>query len=292
MLISNAKSLNVKQSITFTFKEDIDKVFNCFFNPKILTKLGFFNNKITKEHFPLKKVKFEYKNSSNTIELDTTEEIEKSDMKIVKRQIKKINDIPVESNLFIKYNFYINTSNYSTLVILETEYDNEADYILYQNLVCNNKKNHFCQLIKKYLRSYNNIVHDFHYESIVIHRSLQQTFLQITNIREFLRKQQEKYKSDNTIKYSFNEFIMRKDQIILKLTRSFEGKNSGSNKMNVILYKLSPISCCLFLETQIPYNIKGKFHSFLSSYQQFFLKEIKEYIEKTMLADVDEVLLP
>lgn len=117
MLISNAKSLNVKQSITFTFKEDIDKVFNCFFNPKILTKLGFFNNKITKEHFPLKKVKFEYKNSSNTIELDTTEEIEKSDMKIVKRQIKKINDIPVESNLFIKYNFYINTSNYSTLVI-------------------------------------------------------------------------------------------------------------------------------------------------------------------------------
>ena len=89
-------------------------------------------------------------------------------------------------------------------------------------------------MIKKYLRSYNNIVHDFHYESIVIHRSLQQTFLQITNIREFLRKQQEKYKSDNTIKYSFNEFIMRKDQIILKLTRSFEGKNSGSNKMNVI----------------------------------------------------------
>ena len=90
MLISNAKSLYVKQSITFTFKEDIDKVFNCFFNPKILTKLGFFNNKITKEHFPLKKVKFEYKNSSNTIELDPTEEIEKSDMKIVKRQIKKI----------------------------------------------------------------------------------------------------------------------------------------------------------------------------------------------------------
>ena len=85
---------------------------------------------------------------------------------------------------------------------------------------------------------------------------------------------------------------MRKDKIILKLHRSFEGKNSGSNKMNVILYKLSPISCCLFLETQIPYNIKGKFHSFLSSYQQFFLKEIKEYIEKTMLADVDEVLLP
>ena len=71
----------------------------------ILTKLGFFNNKISKEHFPLKKVKFEYKNSSNTIELDTTEEIEKSDMKIVKRQIKKINDIPVESNLFINIIF-------------------------------------------------------------------------------------------------------------------------------------------------------------------------------------------
>ena len=67
---------------------------------------------------------------------------------------------------------------------------------------------------------------------------------------------------------------MRKDQIILKLTRSFEGKNSGSNKMNVILYKVSPISCCLFLETQIPYNIKGKFHSFLSSYQQFFLNAL------------------
>ena len=137
MLISNAKSLNVKQSITFTFKEDIDKVFNCFFNPKILTKLGFFNNKITKEHFPLKKVKFEQKNYSNTIELDTTEEIEKSDMQIVKRQIKKINDIPVESNLFIKYNFYINTSNYSTLVILETEYDNEVtiSYIKTQSAI-------------------------------------------------------------------------------------------------------------------------------------------------------------
>ena len=292
MLISNAKPLNVKRSITFTFKEDIDKVFNCFFNPKILTKLGFFNNKITKEQFPLKKVRFEYKNSSNTIDIDTVEEISKRDMKIVKRQITKINDITVESNLFIKYNFYLNTNNGSTLVILETEYDNEADYLLYQSLVCNNKKNYFCELIKQYLRSYMNIVYDFHYESIVIHRSLQQTFLQLTNIREFLRKQQEKYKSDNKIKYVFDEFIMRKDQIIIRLTRSFEGKNSGSNKMNVILYKLSPISCCVFLETQIPYNIKGKFHSFLSSYQQFFLKNIKEYIEKTMLADIDEVHLP
>ena len=134
-------------------------------------------------------------------------------------------------------------------------------------------------------------MYDFHYESIVIHRSLQQTFLQLTNIREFLRKQQEMYKSDNKIKYVFDEFIMRRDQII-RHTRSFEGKNSGSNKINVILYKLSPISCCVFLETQIPYNIKGKFHSFLSSYQHFFLKEIKEYIEKTMLADIDEVHLP
>lgn len=60
MLISNKKSLNVKQSITFIFKEDIDKVFACFFNPKILAKIGFFNNKITNEHFPLKKVKYEY----------------------------------------------------------------------------------------------------------------------------------------------------------------------------------------------------------------------------------------
>lgn len=137
-----------------------------------------------------------------------------------------------------------------------------------------------------------NIVYDFHYESIVIHRSLQQTFLQLTNIREFLRKQQEMYKSDSKIKYVFDEFIMRKDKIIIRLTRSFEGKNSGSNKINVILFKLSPISCCVFLETQIPYNIKGKFHYFLSSYQQFFLKEIKEYIEKTMLADIDEVHLP
>ena len=134
-------------------------------------------------------------------------------------------------------------------------------------------------------------MYDFHYESIVIHRSLQQTFLQLTNIREFLRKQQEMYKSDSKIKYVFDEFIMRRDQIIMH-TRSFEGKNSGSNKINVILYKLSPISCCVFLETQIPYSIKGKFHSFLSSYQQFFLKNIKEYIEKTMLADIDEVHLP
>lgn len=140
MLISNAKPLNVKRSITFTFKEDIDKVFNCFFNPKILTKLGFFNNKLTKEQFPLKKVRFEYKNSSNTIDIDKVEEISKRDMKIVKRQITKINDITVESNLFIKYNFYLNTNNGSTLVILETEYDNEADYLLYQSLVCNNKK--------------------------------------------------------------------------------------------------------------------------------------------------------
>ena len=85
---------------------------------------------------------------------------------------------------------------------------------------------------------------------------------------------------------------MRKDQIIIRLTRAFEGKNQGSNKMNVILYKLSPISCCVFVETKIPYNIKGKFHSFLSSYQQFFLKEIKDYIEKTMLSDIDEVHLP
>lgn len=98
-----------------------------------------------------------------------------------------------------------------------------------------------------------NIVYDFHYESIVIHRSLQQTFLQLTNIREFLRKQQEKYKSDNKIKYVFDEFIMRRDQIIIRLTRSFEGKNSGSNKMNVILYKLSPISC--FCSLRLKYLI-------------------------------------
>lgn len=85
------------------------------------------------------------------------EDVTQSNMKYVRRQIKKINDITVESDLYIKYNFYLNTNNGSTLVTLETEYDNEADFLLYQSLVCKNRKIHFCELIQKYLHSYANI---------------------------------------------------------------------------------------------------------------------------------------
>lgn len=223
-------SLLTDATNSYTFKEDIDIVYKCFFNPSILSNVGLNGAlfdlaeikgaKLDKPNCEFKmnwRTKFEAK-----LDMITTEKIEEDCYRSIAQKIVKINEKEVTSNLFFKYVFYRNTSDNSTFVVFETHYESPEDpfFIELQKGVPKENKMLFFKQIEKYLMSSSKS--GLCIDSIVVNRSIKQVWDSVSNFQEVLVKlygkkakvfslDEENKKEDNKDNFEWAETLTQKE---------------------------------------------------------------------------------
>lgn len=300
------QKLQVKQSVSYSFTEDIDIVYKNFFQliyQKMLNKNGLSYEIIDQEGVTADEINSEYtlmlKKINLKLKLVTVEKLDRGDFKSVTKKIVEVNNRSITSNLFVKYNFYANTFDNSTFFVIEIHYDIINDPFLAEYLleVKEKEKISFMKQVEGLLHSLSRNRKNI--ESIVINRHIKQVWDYFSDTKTILHKLYGKKAlitstGENNqnfvvktmknfeIKYSLKKLHFTKEKVTILFEKAikFNEENISKQSESFSIYRLSLMSCFVSIENVILYHVNGSYLNSLSGLHQNFLKKIKKRLEK------------
>ena len=296
----------IKKSFTYVFDESIDQIYKCFLHLKLLMKIR------PPEHpYSIIEIKNESVNlmyyvrweepSPFELTMQFMKTEEEDTYKILTKQIIAINRKKIDDPLIMKYKFYANTSNNSTIMIHSIRCSEKSKIFFdeFMNSFASKIIFNVCKKLHSLLKHKNALYQEV--ETILINRPLYQTFRYMSNIKHLLEitfpnvkeihlitkgekgdimnKEFFIRKEKQIIKYRIDKIIRQKRRIAISISRDINGKNAELSKINLYLIEISPITTFVCLENEVPLHIDGYFLMALSQINIIILKQYKKILE-------------
>ena len=291
----------VKQIFSFVFSNDIDKVFTGLFNQKVAEKAEIIGNLINQT--PAKGagtyVEFLKSKRLNLI-MEPYDSVIFPNAKTITVKLTSLNNKVVTSNLYLRHNLYMNSSDNSTFTTFEIASDEEDNPFLNEyvdNISIKVLYNYFNN-ISKYLDFWKKRVITI--ESITMNRPLHQIVNYMNDFKRVLElvrygtveedEDKQNYRIINKttgtdVSLSIMKMIVEKDKAVIVSEKRHHGIKS------ILLFtmiQLSPVSCFVSIENNMKFQAKGEYLLFLSELYQQWLKSLKKNIEEERICCYEE----
>ena len=291
----------VKQIFSFVFSNDIDKVFTGLFDQKVAEKAEIIGNLINQTPAMGAGTYVEFLKSKRlNLIMEPYDSVISPNSRTITVKLTSINNKVVTSNVYLRHNLYVNSSDNSTFTTFEIVSDEEDNPFLneYVNNISIKVLYNYFNNISKYLDFWKKRVITI--ESITINRPLKQIVEYMNDFKRVLElvrygtveEDDDKHnyriinKTTGTdISLSIMKMIVEKDKAVIISEKIHHGIKS------ILLFtmmQLSPVSCFVSIENSMKFQAKGEYLLFISELYQQWLKSLKKNIEEERICSYEE----
>ena len=291
----------VKQIFSFVFSNDIDKVFTGLFNQKVAEKAEIIGNLINQTPAMGAGTYVEFLKSKRlNLIMEPYDSAISPNSRTITVKLTSLNNKVVTSNVYLRHNLYVNSSDNSTFTTFEIVSDEEDNPFLneYVNNISIKVLYNYFNNISKYLDFWKKRVITI--ESITINRPLKQIVEYMNDFKRVLElvrygtveEDDDKHnyriinKTTGTdISLSIMKMIVEKDKAVIVSEKIHHGIKS------ILLFtmmQLSPVSCFVSIENSMKFQAKGEYLLFISELYQQWLKSLKKNIEEERICSYEE----
>ena len=291
----------VKQIFSFVFSNDIDKVFTGLFNQKVAEKAEIIGNLINQTPAMGAGTYVEFLQSKRlNLIMEPYDSVISPNSRTITVKLTSLNNKVVTSNVYLRHNLYVNSSDNSTFTTFEIVSDEEDNPFLneYVNNISIKVLYNYFNNISKYLAFWKKRVITI--ESITINRPLKQIVEYMNDFKRVLElvrygtveEDDDKHnyriinKTTGTdISLSIMKMIVEKDKAVIVSEKIHHGIKS------ILLFtmmQLSPVSCFVSIENSMKFQAKGEYLLFISELYQQWLRSLKKNIEEERICSYEE----
>ena len=291
----------VKQIFSFVFSNDIDKVFTGLFDQKVAEKAEIIGNLINQTPAMGAGTYVEFLKSKRlNLLMEPYDSAISPNSRTITVKLTSLNNKVVTSNVYLRHNLYVNSSDNSTFTTFEIVSDEEDNPFLneYVNNISIKVLYNYFNNISKYLDLWKKRVITI--ESITINRPLKQIVEYMNDFKRVLElvrygtveEDDDKHnyriinKTTGTdISLSIMKMIVEKDKAVIVSEKIHHGIKS------ILLFtmmQLSPVSCFVSIENSMKFQAKGEYLLFISELYQQWLKSLKKNIEEERICSYEE----
>ena len=291
----------VKQIFSFVFSNDIDKVFTGLFNQKVAEKAEIIGNLINQTPAMGAGTYVEFLKSKRlNLIMEPYDSVISPNSRTITVKLTSLNNKVVTSNVYLRHNLYVNSSDNSTFTTFEIVSDEEDNPFLneYVNNISIKVLYNYFNNISKYLDFWKKRVITI--ESITINRPLKQIVEYMNDFKRVLElvrygtveEDDDKHnyriinKTTGTdVSLSIMKMIVEKDKAVIVSEKIHHGIKS------ILLFtmmQLSPVSCFVSIENSMKFQAKGEYLLFISELYQQWLKSLKKNIEEERICSYEE----
>lgn len=291
----------VKQIFSFVFSNDIDKVFTGLFNQKVAEKAEIIGNLINQTPAMGAGTYVEFLKSKRlNLIMEPYDSVISPNSRTITVKLTSLNNKVVTSNVYLRHNLYVNSSDNSTFTTFEIVSDEEDNPFLneYVNNISIKVLYNYFNNISKYLDFWKKRVITI--ESITINRPLKQIVEYMNDFKRVLElvrygtveEDDDKHnyriinKTTGTdISLSIMKMIVEKDKAVIVSEKIHHGIKS------ILLFtmmQMSPVSCFVSIENSMKFQAKGEYLLFISELYQQWLKSLKKNIEEERICSYEE----
>ena len=291
----------VKQIFSFVFSNDIDKVFTGLFDQKVAEKAEIIGNLINQTPAMGAGTYVEFLKSKRlNLIMEPYDSVISPNSRTITVKLTSLNNKVVTSNVYLRHNLYVNSSDNSTFTTFEIVSDEEDNPFLneYVNNISIKVLYNYFNNISKYLDFWKKRVITI--ESITINRPLKQIVEYMSDFKRVLElvrygtveEDDDKHnyriinKTTGTdISLSIMKMIVEKDKAVIVSEKIHHGIKS------ILLFtmmQLSPVSCFVSIENSMKFQAKGEYLLFISELYQQWLKSLKKNIEEERICSYEE----
>ena len=291
----------VKQIFSFVFSNDIDKVFTGLFDQKVAEKAEIIGNLINQTPAMGAGTYVEFLQSKRlNLIMEPYDSVISPNSRTITVKLTSLNNKVVTSNVYLRHNLYVNSSDNSTFTTFEIVSDEEDNPFLneYVNNISIKVLYNYFNNISKYLDFWKKRVITI--ESITINRPLKQIVEYMNDFKRVLElvrygtveEDDDKHnyriinKTTGTdISLSIMKMIVEKDKALIVSEKIHHGIKS------ILLFtmmQLSPVSCFVSIENSMKFQAKGEYLLFISELYQQWLKSLKKNIEEERICSYEE----
>lgn len=291
----------VKQIFSFVFSNDIDKVFTGLFNQKVAEKAEIIGNLINQTPAMGAGTYVEFLKSKRlNLIMEPYDSVISPNSRTITVKLTSLNNKVVTSNVYLRHNLYVNSSDNSTFTTFEIVSDEEDNPFLneYVNNISIKVLYNYFNNISKYLAFWKKRVITI--ESITINRPFKQIVEYMNDFKRVLElvrygtveEDDDKHnyriinKTTGTdISLSIMKMIVEKDKAVIVSEKIHHGIKS------ILLFtmmQLSPVSCFVSIENSMKFQAKGEYLLFISELYQQWLKSLKKNIEEERICSYEE----
>ena len=291
----------VKQIFSFVFSNDIDKVFTGLFDQKVAEKAEIIGNLINQTPAMGAGTYVEFLQSKRlNLIMEPYDSVISPNSRTIAVKLTSLNNKVVTSNVYLRHNLYVNSSDNSTFTTFEIVSDEEDNPFLneYVNNISIKVLYNYFNNISKYLDFWKKRVITI--ESITINRPLKQIVEYMNDFKRVLElvrygtveEDDDKHnyriinKTTGTdISLSIMKMIVEKDKAVIVSEKIHHGIKS------ILLFtmmQLSPVSCFVSIENSMKFQAKGEYLLFISELYQQWLKSLKKNIEEERICSYEE----
>ena len=291
----------VKQIFSFVFSNDIDKVFTGLFDQKVAEKAEIIGNLINQTPAMGAGTYVEFLKSKRlNLIMEPYDSVISPNSRTITVKLTSLNNKVVTSNVYLRHNLYVNSSDNSTFTTFEIVSDEEDNPFLneYVNNISIKVLYNYFNNISKYLDFWKKRVITI--ESITINRPLKQIVEYMNDFKrvlelvryETVEEDDDKHnyriinKTTGTdISLSIMKMIVEKDKAVIVSEKIHHGIKS------ILLFtmmQLSPVSCFVSIENSMKFQAKGEYLLFISELYQQWLKSLKKNIEEERICSYEE----
>ena len=291
----------VKQIFSFVFSNDIDKVFTGLFDQKVAEKAEIIGNLINQTPAMGAGTYVEFLKSKRlNLIMEPYDSVISPNSRTITVKLTSLNNKVVTSNVYLRHNLYVNSSDNSTFTTFEIVSDEEDNPFLneYVNNISIKVLYNYFNNISKYLDFWKKRVNTI--ESITINRPLKQIVEYMNDFKRVLELIRygtveedddiHNYRIINKttgtdISLSIMKMIVEKDKAVIVSEKIHHGIKS------ILLFtmmQLSPVSCFVSIENSMKFQAKGEYLLFISELYQQWLKSLKKNIEEERICSYEE----
>ena len=291
----------VKQIFSFVFSNDIDKVFTGLFDQKVAEKAEIIGNLINQTPAMGAGTYVEFLQSKRlNLIMEPYDSVISPNSRTITVKLTSLNNKVVTSNVYLRHNLYVNSSDNSTFTTFEIVSDEEDNPFLneYVNNISIKVLYNYFNNISKYLDFWKKRVITI--ESITINRPLKQIVEYMNDFKRVLElvrygtveEDDDKHnyriinKTTGTdVSLSIMKMIVEKDKAVIVSEKIHHGIKS------ILLFtmmQLSPVSCFVSIENSMKFQAKGEYLLFISELYQQWLKSLKKNIEEERICSYEE----
>lgn len=291
----------VKQIFSFVFSNDIDKVFTGLFDQKVAEKAEIIGNLINQTPAMGAGTYVEFLKSKRlNLIMEPYDSVISPNSRTLTVKLTSLNNKVVTSNVYLRHNLYVNSSDNSTFTTFEIVSDEEDNPFLneYVNNISIKVLYNYFNNISKYLDFWKKRVNTI--ESITINRPLKQIVEYMNDFKRVLElvrygtveEDDDKHnyriinKTTGTdVSLSIMKMIVEKDKAVIVSEKIHHGIKS------ILLFtmmQLSPVSCFVSIENSMKFQAKGEYLLFISELYQQWLKSLKKNIEEERICSYEE----
>ena len=291
----------VKQIFSFVFSNDIDKVFTGLFDQKVAEKAEIIGNLINQTPAMGAGTYVEFLQSKRlNLIMEPYDSAISPNSRTITVKLTSLNNKVVTSNVYLRHNLYVNSSDNSTFTTFEIVSDEEDNPFLneYVNNISIKVLYNYFNNISKYIDLWKKRVITI--ESITINRPLKQIVEYMNDFKRVLElvrygtveEDDDKHnyriinKTTGTdVSLSIMKMIVEKDKAVIVSEKIHHGIKS------ILLFtmmQLSPVSCFVSIENSMKFQAKGEYLLFISELYQQWLKSLKKNIEEERICSYEE----